>query len=189
MNSSSEQKQIVYISLGCDCAVAYHLRLLNLVDQSFPFDWNSTNKIEMILETLNNKFSNFFEYEIKDQSSNFDNSNINVKSLIRLITVNKIIFPHESVGDVLDKELFKEKYTRRIKRFEDIVKNENIFKIFIRTDNKKLTDDKKDKLIESLDRFGAKNYEIKFISYDSYPVCGEFDWKRLYINWFDVILK
>jgi hypothetical protein len=120
---------------------------------------------------------------------NFDNFDKDVKSNLKLITVNKIIFPHESVGDVLDETLFREKYTRRIKRFEDIVCNELIHKIFIRADNKSLTDDKKDKLIESLDRFGAKNYEIKFISYDSYPVCGAFDWKRSYIDWRDLIQK
>ena len=141
----------------------------------------------MIIETLDNKFSNFFDYEIKYQSLNFDNSESDVKSLKRLITRNKIIFPHEAVGYVIDEELFKEKYTRRIQRFTDVVKNDLIHKIFIRADNKPLNDERKLRLIESLDRFGVKNYEIKFICYDSYPVSGvDFNWKRSYINWKDI---
>ena len=146
----------------------------------------------MIIETLDNRFSNFFDYEIKDQSDNFDNFDkveSNVRSGKRLITKNRIIFPHEADGDSLDENLFRDKYTRRINRFENIVCNEDKHKIFIRADNKKLTDDKKDKLIESLERFGAKNYEVKFISYDFYPVCDAFDWKRSNINWRDLIQK
>jgi len=141
----------------------------------------------MIIESLDNNFSNFFDYEIKGQSSHFDNFEKDVKSNLKLITKNKIIFPHEADGDKLDETLFREKYTRRIKRFEDIVCNELIHKIFIRADNKSLTDDKQRKLYESLDRFGAKNYEIKFISYNDYPVSGTFNWKRLFINWLDIL--
>lgn len=141
----------------------------------------------MIIESLDNRFSNFFDYEIKGQSSNFDNFEKDVKSNLKLITKNKIIFPHEAENDYIDEEMFKNKYTRRIKRFESIVCDENIRKIFIRADNRKLTDDKKDNLNKSLERFGAKNYEIKFISYDDYPVSGTFDWKRLFINWLDIL--
>ena len=148
---------------------------------------DNTNKIESVIETLDNKFSNFFDYEIKEQSSNFDNFEKDVKSNLRLITRNKIIFPHEADGDYIDETLFREKYTRRIKRFTEIISDENIRKIFIRADNKSLKDDKQRKLYESLERFGAKNYEIKFLSYDSYPVSGAFDWKRLFINWLDIL--
>lgn len=159
--------------------------------QTMPFDWCNTNKVEMIIETLDNHFSNFFDYDIKDQSSNFDNvdnSELNIKSFKRLITKNKMIFPHEAVNDVVDEELFREKYTRRIQRFVDVVKDEKIHKIFIRADNKSLNNERKQSLIESLDRFGVKNYEIRFISYDLYPVNGvDFNWKRLNINWLDIL--
>ena len=87
----------------------------------------------------------------------------------------------------IDETLFREKYTRRINRFTEIISDENIRKIFIRADNKSLKDDKQRKLYESLERFGAKNYEVKFISYDFYPVSGAFDCKRLFINWLDIL--
>ena len=180
----------IYISLGCDCAVKWNLKQLGFVEQTFPFDWANTNKLKIIIETLDMKFSNFFDYEIKGQSSHFDNFDkveSNVRSQKRLITKNRIIFPHEAVGDYLDDNLFREKYTRRINRFTEIVCNEEKHKIFVRSDNKSLTDDKKDKLIESLERFGAKNYEVKFISYDVLPVYGAFDWKRSKLNWRDLI--
>jgi len=192
MNSSLVQKHI-YISLGSDCAVKWNLKQLGFVEQTFPFDWNNTKQLKMIIESLDNNFSNFFDYEIKDQSSNFDNFEkdlkSNLKSNLKLITRNKIIFPHEADGDKLDETLFIEKYTRRIIQFKSIVYDENIRKIFVRADNKKLDIKKQKILYESLERFGTKNYKIIFISYNDYPVYGAFDWKRSNINWLDILIN
>ena len=41
-------------------------------------------------------------------------------------------------ANVFDKDKFIEKYTRRINRFRDIVKNKEIFKIFVIASDKKL---------------------------------------------------
>lgn len=177
------QKQIVHISLGSDCAVKWNLNKYGFCCQTFPFDWCNTNHIKMIIDSLDNKFSNFFDYEIKDQSMNFDNLILNVKSGKRIITNNKIVFPHESELDYLDEEKYKKKYQRRIQRFVDVVQNKDIKKIFIRADNKKLNNNNEQCLIDSLHRFGVKNFVVKFISYDLYQVCELFDWKRSYINW------
>lgn len=154
---------------------------------TLPFDWCNIDNINSIKETLDNNFSNFFDYELKSQSMNFDNVNdvndVKIKSLKRIITKNKIIFPHEAINDYVDEDLYKEKYLRRIKRFTELVQNKNIFKIFVRCDNKKISENKKKDMIDSLNKFGAQNYNIKFISYDTYKITGTFDWHRLYIDW------
>jgi len=178
------------ISLGCDCAVAHQLRLMGAVDQAFPFDWVKSDNISSIIETLDNNFSNFFkDYTLQKQSTNFVNfdESTNVKSLIKIILKNKIILPHEALNDELDVEKYHQKYLKRVIRFTDVVRNEKIKKIFIRSDVKKISDEIKSKLNKSLNDFGCKNYSIIYIDYNSYPVVGEYEWTRSYIDWNKII--
>jgi len=139
----------------------------------------------MLCDVLDNNFSIFFsDYVLKNQSDNFDNfDSSNMKSKIKMILKNKIIFPHEAFDDIFDFDEFKKKYERRIKRFDNIVKDKNIKKIFVRADNTKISDIDKDKLCKSLEDYGCVNYEIKFINYSEYKLIGEFTWQRDYIDW------
>ena len=103
MNFAEVGEQI-YISLGSDCAVAHNLRSLNLLNTAFPFDWTKCDKINMICDTLEQSFSNFFEnfteFEQSDNYNNFDNfdnfdniDNIDnsIKSRIKIKLSNGII--------------------------------------------------------------------------------------------------
>ena len=154
----------------------------------------------MISETLDMKFSNFFcDFTLKKQSDNFDkfyednNYNVNldkidnIKSRIKIIFKNKMQFPHEANGTDFDFEEFKKKYLRRIERFNLIVRSPDYKKVFVRSDNKLISESDKHKLQDSLEKYGAINFEIKYITYDDYPVSGEFTWHRSYIDWKNII--
>ena len=179
----------IHMSIGCDCAVAYQLRKKKLVEEAFPFDWAKIDKIQMLCDVLENNFSIFFEdYVLKNQSNNFDKfvdfeDTDNVKSKIKMILKNKIIFPHEADEDIFDFEKFKEKYQRRIDRFNNIVRNNDIKKIFVRADNTNISESDKIKLDLCLKKYGCVNFEIQFITYSDYVCIGEFNWKRDYIDW------
>jgi len=184
MNSAKVLPQTVHISIGSDCAVAYQLRKLGLVENAFPFDWIKCDNIKMISDTLDMEFSNFFQdYTLKKQSSNFDKFGENCKSLIKIILKNKMQFPHEANEAELDFEEFKKKYSRRIDRFNNIVRSPDYKKIFVRADSHTICDSDKKILFDAFVKFGATNFEIKYITYDDYPVIGEFTWHRSYIDW------
>lgn len=184
MSSVSDQENIVYIGLGYDCAVAHNLRKICQDSFAYPFDWIKSDKLSMLCDTLDNRFSNFFEdiTQIK-QSDNFMNFDENIKSNVKIKLKNGMIFPHEAILEEFNFDKYKEKYMRRIERFNNICTNKNIKKIFIRADNKKITENNKIELKESLNKYGCVNYDIIFITYSDYPIVGEFTWQREYIDW------
>ena len=145
----------------------------------------------MISDTLDMKFSNFFcDFTLKEQSGNFDRFGdyvINIKSRVKIILKNKMQFPHEATESEFDFDEFKKKYLRRIDRFNQIVKSPDYKKVFVRSDNKIISESDKHKLQNSLEKYGAINFEIRYISYDDYPVSGEFTWQRSYIDWSNII--
>jgi hypothetical protein len=166
--------------------VAHNLRKLDLVQEAFPFDWIKINSIKMIINTLELSFSNFFKYELIEQSSNFFNeTNLSELSLIKLKLSNGMILPHEALGYTFNEKEYKEKYFRRIERFNTKVFDRNIHKVFVRGDDR-ITDIEKSMLYSALDKYGVVNYSVKFISYSEYLdkiQSDKFDWKREYVNW------
>ena len=96
-------------------------------------------------------------------------------------------FPHESTETEFDFDEFKKKYLMRIDRFNKIIKSPDYKKVFLRSDNKLISESDKQKLQDSLEKYGAINFEIRYISYDDYPVSGEFTWQRSYIDWGNII--
>ena len=158
MSSALDQENILYIGLGCDCAVGYNLRKIYPV--AYPFDWIKCDKIDMICDTLGNKFSNFFvDIKATKQGDNFayfdGNFDEKIKSNIKIKLKNGMIFPHEAILEEFNFDKYKEKYTRRIERFYKVCSDKNIKKIFIRTDNKKITEEDKKILKSSLDNYGC----------------------------------
>lgn len=137
----------------------------------------------MIIDTIECNFSNFFEYTLKHRDNdNFMNFETGTKSNIHIILNNNMVLPHEADGKNFDEILYKLKYMRRINRFNEIIRNEKIKKIFIRADEKEISNFDKHKLIETLKRKGCVNFEIKFISYKLYDT-DTFTWQRDYIDW------
>lgn len=88
-----------FVSLGGNCAIAYHLKKYNITNNRFPFDWCeiSINKLNQVLE---NRFLNFDDLKIKKISKNHNliSENINsVKSSLILSNYYNIKFAHEII--------------------------------------------------------------------------------------------
>lgn len=200
MYSDSCQVRICeYISLGSDCSVSYQLRKYGLQSSgSMPLDWCVLSSMDTLISILDNKFSGFTdfkEYVIKPQSDNFDNFDCkDYKSRCKMIhsKYKGLTLPHEYLDTELDIPEFENKYSRRIKRFNEIVINPNIEKVFIRFGNNK-EKDKRSILEEALDRYGAINYTLKHIIIDDYnhliPKKEPFRWQRDYIPWIELFSK
>ena len=181
------------------------------------------DKLCAILDNDFANFANFSKYEVKEvkevngQSAVYDfidnrDSEKQIKSLAKLTHREYgFILPHESRGrdlllshsflngfqesnfDRINILEFEKKYSRRIERFRQVVRNPEIEKIFIRLGNTK--EQKKINLgylENTLSKYGCKNYKVKFINMDEYvdliPQGEAFDWHRDYIDWKDILL-
>ena len=177
--------QLIYISLGSDCAVAYQLDKHSLRRWSFPFDWIQINNVNDLCEILGNRFSNFIDFNYIDIKDNTNDVYFNSKGKLSKKKLThkqyKIIFPHESDDEIINYEEIKEKYERRIKRFIEFCKDEKIKKIFVRSD-KKYKQKEIDKLTKCLDEI-CVNYQLIHVDYSKYVCKDEFTWHRNYINW------
>ena len=186
-----------YISLGCDCSVSYQIRKYGLQTMgTLPFDWMKLDKLQDLLSILDDNFAEFAKfnsYIVKTQADNFENFNMNsekekVLSRRRLIhTKYKFTLPHEYVNDTLNIEHFETRYARRIVRFQTLVTDSSIKKIFVRLSGNKESKEVKNKMYleECLFRYGCKNFEVVVINYNNYDslIPNEFTWQRDYIPW------
>jgi hypothetical protein len=186
-----------YISLGSDCSVSYQLRKYNLQSNgSMPFDWLRIDKIKSLKNILENDFKDFYNLSLFDKIpikgifSNFDKININSQVKLKHIIYN-FIAPHEYSNNDLDIDEFKNKYERRIRRFRDISRNENIKKIYIRLENGYYNNELETNLYHILEQYGCKNFTIKFIYNTNYqyliPDKTVFNWHRDYIPWEELL--
>ena len=200
--------EICFISLGNDCSVSYQLRKLGLQKYgTMPFDWMKIENLKNVIAILENEFKNIanFEcYEVKKQSLEAFNYFISnkesqesqesqvIKSQKKLVHKEyKFILPHEYKNESINIMEFQDKYSRRIKRFLEIGRNQDIKKIFVRCGNKK------EIILESslqciLDKLGIVHYEIKFIILEEWekfiPKDKPFSWHRDYIPWHDLLI-
>jgi hypothetical protein len=184
-----------YISLGNDCSVSYQLRKLHLQNESLPFDWMRIDNMDSICNILESRFdgfANFAEYNIKKQSDNFDNFDITAcKSRYKMVHRQYgFTLPHEYNDSSISIPDFEEKYSRRIARFNSIVLDASIHKIFVRMNNLK---DITNKLENVLDYYGVTNYKVIHIVADEYeeliPKYEPFRWQRDYIPWEQILIK
>jgi hypothetical protein len=192
-----------YISLGCDCSVSYQLRKYGLQTMgSLPFDWMKLDRLQDLITILDDNFAEFAKfdnYNVKTQTDNFENFDMNIeKEKEKVLSRSKLIhakykftLPHEYINDKLDTELFETKYARRIVRFQTLVTDLSIKKIFIRLCGNKESKEVKNKMYleECLCRYGCKNFEIIVINYNDYDslIPMQFTWQRDYIPWVKVL--
>uniref|UniRef100_A0A6C0HL20 Papain-like cysteine peptidase n=1 Tax=viral metagenome TaxID=1070528 RepID=A0A6C0HL20_9ZZZZ len=196
---------VYYISLGCDCSVAYNMKQLGLANESLPFDWIRC-KIENIIHILKDDFADFVNLDlidVKPQNVNNFKSEVNgevngeVNSDASVTTSHyklvhkkyKYIMPHEFVGDFIDYDIWHDKYLRRIERFRTILKNSNIQKIFVHLDT---IPDNSVKIsmpstsinfeLEKVIRIYSSG-DVKFIKIIDLEVKENFTWQRDYLDW------
>jgi len=190
-----------YISLGCDCSVTYQLRKYGLQTMgTMPFDWMKLDKLEDLISILDNNFTgfeNFDNYIVKSQSDNFVNMDFEKVLSRRKMIHNKynFILPHEYMNDTLDIDEFEKKYARRIVRFQTLVTDASIKKIFVRLCGNKESIEKtgevKNKvyLEECLSMYGCVNFKVIIINYNDYEslIQDKYTWQRDYIPWSNVL--
>lgn len=190
-----------YISLGCDCSVSYQLRKYSLQTMgSLPFDWMKVDKLQDLINILDYNFAEFAKfdnYNVTTQTDNFVNFDMHSKK-VKVLSRSKLIhtkykftLPHEYINDKLDIEQFETKYARRIIRFQTLVTNSSIKKIFIRLCGNKELKEVKNKMYleECLFKYGCKNFKIIVINYNDYDclIPMQFTWQRDYIPWMKVL--
>lgn len=171
----------VFIPIGNDCSVAYNLSQLGKRQFASPFDWIRLNNIAQVIELLENDFDDFLTLEhlkIKRTVTGFpllEDDWIDLHSDTsdgRPEIINSkynISFLHDFSSDNFSEELssVKEKYIRRIDRLREILKNDDIIKIFVRGTLKKKIPREKDLLEKCLHRLEVQNFELRFIDFGS----------------------
>ena len=188
-----------YISLGCDCSVSYQIRKYGLQTMgTLPFDWMKLDKLQDLLSILDDNFAEFAKFDsyiVKTQADNFEYVNTDVNTDVeKVLSRRKLIhskykftLPHEYINDTLNIEQFETRYARRIDRFQRLVKDSSIKKIFVRLSGNKESKEVKNKMYleECLFRYGCKNFEVVVINYNNYDslIPNEFTWQRDYIPW------
>ncbi len=126
--------ETIFIPIGSNCSVAYFLRKFNLRHIAFPFDWNCSS-LKSIVEVLSNNFEGFLENLFIGEKTNRlyfneDDNNLKISNdFIYPIICKKynILFPHD-FNKIDDNALLevKQKYYKRIQRFNDIISMNNI---------------------------------------------------------------
>ena len=82
----------IFISLGGNCSVAYHLNDFALRDEAYPFDWCDI-KINQLIKVLDDNFKDYNNLKIKKLSENHLNEK--EKSTYILNNDYNIKFAHE----------------------------------------------------------------------------------------------
>lgn len=116
-----------YISLGFFYSVALELERIGLRSTSSPFDWCISN-FEGVIEAINNRFVDFFNYDYLFQSDKEHQNYLNTKY--------NIWFYHDfDKYHTLESQLqeVKQKYDRRINRFYEDISEPTLFIRYILT--------------------------------------------------------
>ena len=176
----SNSHKPLYISLGEDCAIAYHLALNNLKDFSLPFDWaihkDASKLIQLIVDIFadnNSIFLNPNNWKLKPiKKDTHIIEGANTFSKFRAIhLIYKCEYPHEFTEEICW-VTFVNKYTRRINRFKELALYDRKI-IFIRgTTNNELNQD----LEQCLKKYFPNFQDIKYIDYTKY------EWESNYPN-------
>jgi len=183
----------LYISLGEDCAISYHLDLLGLREFALPFDWalfkNTSKLIELIVDIFadnNSIFLNPNNWKLKPiKKDTHILEGANTFSKFRAIhLIYKCEYPHEFTEEICW-VTFVNKYIRRINRFKELAQSDRKI-IFIRgTSNNELNQD----LEQCLKKYFPNFQDIKYIDYTKYEwECNSTSsWKRPNINFIDFL--
>jgi hypothetical protein len=172
--------ETIYISLGGDCAISYHLQQHNLRFASFPFDWIISPRID---HCLRGDFRHLFDpllYTEKTQKFQFQaidedwmeyDDKIEKKECCRIVhSLYKFTFLHErNVEDIIPK------YKRRVDRFLQVMRDSTIHKKIFRMS----ADVSEEHTLPSVFK------ECGYINYDFYykRMPSDIDWKKENFGW------
>lgn len=194
----------VYISFGNDCAIAYQLEKFNKRNISLPFDWIKCD-LKGLIKCINDEFNHFMDescFTMKNTSTSYkiiqDNySDGKLTNSIRMLN-NEYGFHHlhdfklnitVEITQNLEYEFkkFKEKYTRRINRFNELMRDSLVHKVIIH-----IGPDKDSELLEELfnvfDSKSYSNYQIIFIRYSEFEKLNTTSWTRDEYDWASIFI-
>lgn len=152
----------IFISLGGNCSVSYHLNDFSLREEAYPFDWCEIS-LQRLIKVLEKQFKNYLNIEIIKYSNYHSQFEDDCGSFI-LKNPYGIKFAHELKKED-ELEGFKESISRRIERFLELK-----HPIFVRIETSNLSKEKMQKykqLEDILDNYFT-DYEIRLISKEKY---------------------
>lgn len=138
----------IIISLGSDCHVATELRVHNLRNRAFPFDWNVT-PLEGLFHVLEDDFAHFLDENyliMRDDLNGVLNTYYGIDFRHDFPNRNPLVPPEKQIEyyepcEMPEYKIYenfldfigpvREKYNRRIQRFRDVVNGNNQV-VFIR---------------------------------------------------------
>jgi len=211
-----------YISLGGTCAIAWNLQRYGLRDKAFPFDWLRAPDFYLIVKTIKDDFDKFFSelkitsststaYPLSTDKHDFPMDEKTSPAVV-VQNIHKIKFCHdfkfnngkESTIENLNLSDVVDKYNRRIRRFYEILQQQQTIH-FIREDHhKQYTVTPSHELIEVIEKKNDKldfkltvlvhidkGMEEKIVKYSHHGhqitvryVYGEFTgWQRENLDW------
>ena len=189
----------IFIPLGNSCSIAYNLKLLKLRTCAFPFDWVRISNFNNVTKLIQNKFYGFLDsknFKFKEFSDKFI---VNGKKGSYIYSNDYCSFYHEfsKLIEKSDFNFFKEKYSRRIKRFFEFMNSSNEI-IFIREEFGKVNMSKIDNFINTINEiYPDLNYKLIIITNQKlnfshknlkfyYSDVRVTDWKRPELDWIQI---
>ena len=117
-------KPYLFISLGNSCWPAIGMRTYSLRNAAFPFDWLISENTHLLIKCLDKKFKYFSDKQYIEKIKQYPGSIKNIKYDFNFI---HDWIPHEKLTPInclqkynLQLALIKNKYSRRIARFNSI---------------------------------------------------------------------
>jgi hypothetical protein len=163
---------VEYISFGGDCAIAYHLSRLGLRTQAYPFDWITTPRI---VPCLVDRFHHFTEGWTRKKHVSApalqDDWHDREETMVRMTNTYGFTFLHD-VGIHTELDTVKDKYARRIQRFQTVMMDDTIQKHIFRMSTRN------ESLDTVCDQLGYKNVIVHWL-----PMVSGSSWKKEEFKW------
>lgn len=172
------------ISIGSNCAPAFHLKYYGLRNTAYPFDWCKID-LNKLIKVLNNDFKDFEKVCIQKFSHKHPSFVDNSDSTYMIKNKYNVKFAHEITNEVKLNH-FSTSILKRIKRFKNIINP-----CFIRLETGKVSNIKYNDLVDALDKYYSE-YKLIIVSKEIithpriiYVPIGEYsqDWKYNSVNW------
>lgn len=121
------------VPIGSNCEISWYLKKINKRIEAFPFDWNCCS-LSMLYNILINNFEDFLKdifIGVETKRLYFDETGKNLivsNEIIYPVICKKynILFPHDFNNvDYITINNIREKYNRRIKKFNNVINNSN----------------------------------------------------------------
>jgi hypothetical protein len=118
-------RSCVVMSIGSDCEIAHQLRRKRLIGAYFPLDWVKSTNGDKVIELIKYNFSDFLQDKNLVERGINEVDNPPKKAVVD--SCYNILFVHDFALDtsIVANEEVKDKYSRRIKRFIQVMNGQD----------------------------------------------------------------